>query len=120
MKAARTAVCAAAVGASLSLLAMPTAFAGDKGKTPGGCSNPYTLATYDETGNIFVDGVAYPPNVELINTLGAATLYAILQGVDHNGDFALCFKLPHGWTSGNTLNRTDYVNLVDNKTDASS
>ena len=91
------------------------ALAGDKGKTPGGCSNPYALGGYDDTGNLYVNGVADPRNAQLIPVLGADTLFAVFSSVDHNQDGYLCFKLPDGWTAGNTTNRDGFYNLVDNK-----
>ena len=51
----------------------------------------------------------------MIPLLGKDVLIAVFQSVDHNKDGALCFKLPDGWLSGNTDNRTGFYNLVDNK-----
>jgi hypothetical protein len=103
------------VAASMSLSPANLAFAGDKGKASGGCSNPYALAIYDDNGNLLVGGAVDQRNAQLIPLLGGDTLFAIFRSVDRNNDGALCFKLPDGWTSGNTDNRAGFYNLVDNK-----
>jgi len=108
-----TAVCLAAISTSISA----PAFAGDKGKTSGGCSNPYTLMTYDETGRLSGDDALQQRSDELLGTVFTPEeAFALFQSIDHNGNFALCVKLPNGWTSGNTSNRDGFVNLVDDKT----
>ena len=93
------------------------AFAGDKGKTPGGCSNPYTPVTYDGNGQITGDADLSARNQQLLDSgvLTPAQVAAIYTSLDHNGDNVLCAKLPDGWNSGNTDNRTGFLNFVDNK-----
>jgi len=108
---------ATAAAALLTVIATPAALAGDKGKTSGGCSNPYTLMTYDETGRLSGDDALQQRSDELLGTVFTPEeAFALFQSIDHNGNFALCVKLPNGWTSGNTSNRDGFVNLVDDKT----
>jgi len=110
----------ATVTAALVATVGTPALAGEKGKTSGGCSNPYTFATYDSNGHLYVNGNLSDPlqrNEDLLNTPGIDPLAigALFASLDHNGDNGLCYKLPDGWTSGNTANRDGFVNLVDNK-----
>jgi len=103
--------------AAVSMSLTNPAFAGDKGKTSGDCSNPYTAMTYDDEGNLTGDSDLSARNQELLDSgvLTTDELLAILGSIDHNGDNVICAKLPNGWTSGNTDNRTGFLNLVDNK-----
>ena len=107
-----TAVCL--VAASMPLTA--PAYAGDKGKTSGGCSNPYTAMRYDSQGRLTGDPDLSARNQALLTSGFPSTeLVALFASIDHNGDYVLCAQLPDGWTSGNTDNKTGLLNLVDNK-----
>jgi len=106
----------AALGASL---ATPAALAGDKGKSGDGCADSYNLGYWDaSTGQLYYANGTVETRTQDGLTQGFLTkdaLDALLSSIDHNGNGSLCFKLPNGWTSGNTDNRTYFVNLVDDK-----
>jgi len=116
MKLTRTLITTAACLTVVSMSMPGPAFAGDKGKAEGGCSNPYTLMTYDQTGRLSGDEALQERSDELLGTVFTADeAFALFQSIDHNNNLALCVKLPDGWLAGNTSNRDGFVNLVDDK-----
>lgn len=89
------------------------------GKSVAGCAGGYTLVSYNDQGQLIVVSTGLPEarteaGLES-GTFNPAASLALFEALDHNGDNMLCYKLPNGWTSGNTDNRTYYVNLVDDK-----
>lgn len=94
----------------------PAAFAG--GKATMGCSQPYTLAPIGTpTGP--ADGIDYFSQ-PLVNEgfFTEASLSALLNSLDHNGDGFLCWTIPPGWNgppATNGASRAGFVNLVDDK-----
>lgn len=122
MRSTRALITAAACFTALSMSMPGPAFAGEGGKSgDSGCSNPYTLGFYAlDSGRLYLDAEhkSEEPRTEALVDSGAfetEALVALLQSIDHNADAELCFKLPNGWTEGNTSNRDGFVNLVDNK-----
>lgn len=110
------------------------AFAG--GKAAAGCgSGGYQLAAYVTADNVasfpgaLVGDLVNVPGGSIVQRnhdgLGAGGVFetegidvvAIFQAVDKNGDGALCYKLPNGWTQG-AAKQTDLLSLVDDKVTA--
>jgi hypothetical protein len=118
MNIARIAACTAAA-VTVSLLAAPASYAGDKGKAGGGCSNPYVLAYWDTTGQLYFGSNDQPePRIAAGIALGLAEgidLVGLLDSVDHNGNGYVCIKTPSGWPADNTGPKAYFVNVVDDK-----
>lgn len=92
----------------------------DNGKSGFGCSSPFSLVTWDSTGQLYYVGGPNDGKPDPVTQAGLAagtytsaqvvTLWGIL---DHNGNKQICEKQPNGFVQD--TKRINYDNLTDDK-----